>query len=551
MKIKKKKIQKGIKKQHREFIFTLGMVVTFVAVLAYVAFGGEIRVGLKTSLTDALDTQTKGKVAEVKTNDFQVVQGDRVSIPIKIDVLGDEINAAGLTISQTPTFLSPLSTGFVEISTDTAGWSVNPTGTPIIMTNPSGSNITGTDKVLAYLNYDVTATPTAAEKLILDIEFSSVDASYNYTTSLAQGIEVNFTAGKENTPPTANAGQDQTVTAGDVVTLYGSGNDAETSNNDLIYKWEALGNPTNVSLSSDSVAQPDFTAPSVSGVYLFSLTVTDEKGDSATDDVEITIKEAILNNPPVANAGANRAVKVGTSVTLDGSASYDHEECPLPVGDSLDCLAYQWIVVGQPGGSNVLLPNKFDDQLFSKKNKTFEFTPYIVGTYTFRLQVRDSIDIGLGYGEVNIEAVEGDNIPPISNAGSLQTVSLNREVQLDGSDSLDPDALPAEVLTHQWRTISQPPGASIRLSDENIVNPTFTPVVPGNYTFGLVVTDADNEPSLENSTTVRVLSGHECKGSTADMASFDPSSGKILMIPDGKCDFADLSVILDRWTGNE
>lgn len=59
-----------------------------------------------------------------------------------------------------------------------------------------------------------------------------------------------------------------------------------------------------------------------------------------------TLAAATAATPPIANAGASRAVRTGTTVLLDGGASSD------PNGDP---LTYQWTLVYKPGSSNTML----------------------------------------------------------------------------------------------------------------------------------------------------------------------------------------------------
>jgi parallel beta-helix repeat protein len=76
------------------------------------------------------------------------------------------------------------------------------------------------------------------------------------------------------------------------------------------------------------------------------------------------------------------------------------------------------------------------------------------------------------------------NQPPIANAGSDQTVEVNTSVTLDGSASYDPDG---DSLTFSWTQAAGP--LFVALSNPTSMRPTFTPTVPGSYTFRLVVND--------------------------------------------------------------
>ena len=77
-----------------------------------------------------------------------------------------------------------------------------------------------------------------------------------------------------NNAPTSNAGSNQTVTSGDTVTLNGSGTDNDGSV--ASYAWTQTAGSPAVTLSSSTVAQPNFAAPSVAATatLTFSLVVT-------------------------------------------------------------------------------------------------------------------------------------------------------------------------------------------------------------------------------------------------------------------------------------
>ena len=145
---------------------------------------------------------------------------------------------------------------------------------------------------------------------------------------------VTITVEADNDAPTAEAGTNQTVDEGDLVTLSGSGTDPE--NDTLSYSWRQTSGKT-VTLSSTGVAAPTFTAPNLGANedLVFELTVSD--GDlSGTDTVTITIEAD--NDAPTAEAGDNKTVAGEAAVALSGSGT-DPEN---------DTLSYSW---RQTGGS--------------------------------------------------------------------------------------------------------------------------------------------------------------------------------------------------------
>ena len=89
------------------------------------------------------------------------------------------------------------------------------------------------------------------------------------------------------------------------------------------------------SLSDPAAATPTFTADRP-GEYVAQLVVSDGLLDSAPD----TVLLRTANRPPVAAAGADQSVAVGTVVTLDATGSSD------PDGDS---LTFAWRFVSRPG----------------------------------------------------------------------------------------------------------------------------------------------------------------------------------------------------------
>ena len=90
-----------------------------------------------------------------------------------------------------------------------------------------------------------------------------------------------------NRPPRASAGSDQTVVGGRRVTLNASGSSDPDPGDTLHYSWRQTAG-TSVTLSSTTVSGPTFTAPSSASALTFRVTVTDNHGASASDEVTIT-----------------------------------------------------------------------------------------------------------------------------------------------------------------------------------------------------------------------------------------------------------------------
>jgi len=97
---------------------------------------------------------------------------------------------------------------------------------------------------------------------------------------------------ESNIPPTANAGPDQEVLEFATVTLNGTSS-TDVDGTITNYLWSQLSG-ANVTLSSPYDITPTFSAPSVNSqiILKFNLTVTDNSGDSSSDQVEITVNDS-------------------------------------------------------------------------------------------------------------------------------------------------------------------------------------------------------------------------------------------------------------------
>ena len=128
-----------------------------------------------------------------------------------------------------------------------------------------------------------------------------------------------------NDPPVADAGPDQNVKEQNTVILDGS-NSSDPDDGIRSYRWKQIAGPS-VSLSDPEAVQPTFLAPIVEpdGISLtFELIVADVGGLQASDTTIVNV--IWLNDPPTANAGVDQKVLEKSTVTLDGSNSYDPDD---------------------------------------------------------------------------------------------------------------------------------------------------------------------------------------------------------------------------------
>ncbi len=183
-------------------------------------------------------------------------------------------------------------------------------------------------------------------------------------------VDVTIIAAVANAAPVANAGPDQNVRNGALVTLDGSAS-SDANGDALTYQWTMDARPSGstASLASATVAKPTFTAD-VAGNYVLSLIVSDGLSKSVADSVTITSSRA--NSAPVANAGKDQNVLTRSTVTLDGSGSTDADG---------DMLKYDWNLTSKPAGSTA--------SLSTNAQAVTNFTADQAGTYVATLVVND------------------------------------------------------------------------------------------------------------------------------------------------------------------
>ena len=256
-----------------------------------------------------------------------------------------------------------------------------------------------------------------------------------------------------NHSPTVDAGPDQTVNEQTLISLSGSGDDADGEA--ISFTWSQISGP-NVVLNSTSAASTSFTSPAVatSTELMFRLTVTDNHNNTSYDDVVITVLDQTTSNiPPTANAGPDQIINEQSAATLNGS------------GEDTDGVitSYSW---SQISGPNIILENS--------NTANAAFTSPAVDSSTvliFRLTVTDSGN-STASDDVQITVLpQYTNTPPTANNDSYSTYQdqpliINAPGILTNDSDPEFDSLAAILVT-------EPANGTLILNTDGAI--TYTP----------------------------------------------------------------------------
>jgi hypothetical protein len=254
-------------------------------------------------------------------------------------------------------------------------------------------------------------------------------------------------------------------------TLQLSARDSNDIDGDsLTYLWEVISQPShsNIELNNYRFVDAEFVADAI-GDYEVELVVSDP--DLAWASTTAKIKVVAGNQAPIANAGQDQLVSTNQGVQLSGSASYDPEQKPL---------SYQWSLIQKPNNSAV--------QLSTTDQETLNIELDLDGDYVFSLVVSDD-SLDSTPSQVRITATA--NQKPMAKIQPVTASYLNQEVRLDASASYDAEGAD---LQYKWQWLSR--AGNSDLNNETSKNPSFTPLVSGQYVLQLIVNDGiqDSDP---------------------------------------------------------
>ena len=212
-----------------------------------------------------------------------------------------------------------------------------------------------------------------------------------------------------------------TAVEGSLVTLAGSFTDPGADDTHTVL-WQATAD-NGQTIADGSGASFSFT-PQDQGTYTVTYTVTDNDGGVGTT----TFRVGAENVAPAVALTSTATLEEGGTLALDGSFA--------------DPGTDNWSATVDYGDGS--LPS----ELTLNGDNTFDLEHVYVddGQYTVVVRVEDE-DGGLGIAEVSVAV---NNVAPIVEAGTDQTIVIGEAIELTGTSFSDPGVLDFHNATINW-----------------------------------------------------------------------------------------------------
>jgi poly(3-hydroxybutyrate) depolymerase len=285
-----------------------------------------------------------------------------------------------------------------------------------------------------------------------------------------------------NVRPIVDAGKDRTVSSQEKhVKIKASAHDSDGKI--ASYRWTKVsgGDVKMTNTDTDELLISDFSA----GAYVFKVSVKDNHGAEASDEVSVTVRKEESKSTLTAFAGNDRSITLPTNqVTLQGSAKSE--------GGMI--MEYAWRKA--KGGTA---------RLSGEKSSRLSVEDLEQGEYVFELKVKNDRGISATDHVKVVVKKKPANQAPVADAGRDMNISLPvREVVINGKGH-DHDG---KIVSYIW---SKRSGGTVKMSDTKTPDLKVSDLQAGKYVFRLSV--KDNEKTSRWDEMVLVVTRNQQKSS--------------------------------------
>ena len=279
-----------------------------------------------------------------------------------------------------------------------------------------------------------------------------------------------------NQPPSANAGNNITLTLPVNSTNLDGGASTDADGTITTYAWTKISGTGTYTIANAGAAATGLSNLQA-GVYVFRLTVTDNDGASSTDDVTVTVNVA-PNQSPTANAGSDITLTLPINSTILTGSGYD------PDGT---ISTYAWSQQSGPATFTIVNAGAAVTGL----------NGLVQGIYVFQLKVTDNNGaIATDNVTVTVNAAPPPvNQLPTANAGSDINLTLPVNSTMLTGSGYDPDGT---IATYTWTKLSGP--VTFTITNAGSATTGVNGLIQGVYVFQLKVTDNNGATATDNVT---------------------------------------------------
>jgi len=275
----------------------------------------------------------------------------------------------------------------------------------------------------------------------------------------------------------------------------------DNSNNEDGFRiFDGKGINVNISANDESI-HPDayVTLTGLTCNKIYKIQALAYKGaivSKATNPRDFNIHTTFAipcnEDAPIANAHEDKVINIGETVSIIGSGT-----------DNGTIVSYQW---------------KEGDTLLAN-TASFNYTSTVSGVHTLTLTVTDNDGL-MDSDTMMVTVNKAESQVPIAKAGNDQTITEGESVELDGSNSYDPDGT---VVAYEWSEN----GAIL----SNSALFTLTNLLLGTHTITLKVTDNDNNMNIDTLVVnVKKANNQGVSFHTAFISNYDTSGSLSLFI---------------------
>ena len=347
----------------------------------------------------------------------------------------------------------------------------------------------------------------------LGVHTVGADGKLSITLGASGIVATLYPYSGQNLPPTImtwSANPGYLVAPASTATLSVTGNDVELDQ--LTYTWSVVTQPpgANAAIISPSNATTAVSGLSVSGIYVFKVSVSD---GVITTSRKVYLIAYASNPPPVIGATGFR-FGAPYGLVFGDPSGITHANIELPVSSTtlqaqIGDLANsdftgrgKWTLVSQPLGANT----KLDTTYYRFVSIRAEVSNMIIpGDYAFQVNITDP-----GHPDPTARVI--CTVHPASSGPVIGTISATPSTVILPQSTSQLSAFTSDpqgqLLRHWWAIKSVPAGAKPLFDHQGLANSNVSGLaIPGNYVFTLRAFDDLHMTTKDVSITVKKNSG--------------------------------------------